>query len=109
MTTAREYSAESLAQGALERVFYRNPRGSHARANLVRSAADAAGVTTAEELTVIAQLVEDGLSSLEARGTIMRDRRSGGPAWLLTPATLTDRPPGADQRTRAEDHLPPPL
>jgi hypothetical protein len=109
MTTAWEYSAESLAQDALERVFYRNQRGSHTRANLVRTAADAAGVTTTEERTSIAQLVEDGLANLEARGTIMRDRRSEGPAWLLTPATLTDRPPGADQRTRADDHLPPPL
>jgi hypothetical protein len=109
MITACEHSAESLAQGALERVFYRNQRGSHALANLLRDGADAAGVTTKEERTAIVQLVEDGLVDLEARGAIMRDRRSESPAWLLTPATLTDRPPGAGQRTRAEDHLPPPL
>ena len=105
MLTAPDYSPESLAQGALERVFARSPRGSHELANLVRDAADAIGARTKEERAAIAELMLEGLAELEARGTIMKDRRAERPAWMLRPASLSETDPSRDPglRTRETD------
>jgi hypothetical protein len=97
-------STETLAQGVLERVFMRNPKGSHSLANAVRDASDALGAQTREERAAVAELLAEGFADLEASGTIMRDLRTAEIAWLLTPANLTDRPPGAGTLTRAEDY-----
>ena len=97
-------SREALAQGALERVFMRNPTGSHTLSNAVRDASDALGAQTREDRTAVAEMLAEGFADFEARGIVMRDRRTEEVAWLLTPANLTDRPPGAGTLTRAEDY-----
>ena len=102
-------SKQSLAEGVLERVFARNPTGAHSLSNAVRDASDACGATTKEERVAIAQMLAAEFEELEARGTIMRDRRSRESAWLLTPPRLADRPPGSGLRTRADDYQLPPL
>jgi hypothetical protein len=97
-------STEDLAQGVLERVFMRNPRGAHMLWNAVRDASDALGAQTKEDRAIVTEMLLEGLTQLEVRGTIMRDRRTDELAWLLTPARLVDRPEGAGALTRAEDY-----
>jgi hypothetical protein len=97
-------STEALAQGVLERVFMRNPTAAHTLSNALRDASDALGVTTKEDRVAVAAMLAEGFAELEARGALMRDRRTEELAWLLTPASLTDRPAGAGTRTRAEDY-----
>lgn len=102
-------SQQSLAEGVLERVFARNPKGAHSLSNAVRDASDACGATTKEERVAIARMLAEEFEELEAQGRIMRDRRTQESAWLLTPARLADRPPGSGSLTRADDHQLPPL
>jgi hypothetical protein len=97
-------STEALAQGVLERVFMRNPKGAHTLSNAVRDASDALGAQTREDRAAVAELLVEGFAELETRGTIMRDRRTQELAWLLAPRTLEERPPGAGTMTRAEDY-----
>lgn len=97
-------STEALAQGVLERVFMRNPKGAHTLSNALRDASDALGAQTREDRAAVAELLVAGFAELETGGTIMRDRRTEELAWLITPANLTDRPPGAGTLTRAEDY-----
>jgi hypothetical protein len=97
-------SREDLAQGVLERVFARNPKGAHTLSNAVRDAGDSLGARTKQERAAIAAALMEGFAELETRGTLMRDRRTDELAWLLTPPKLEDRPPGASALTRAEDY-----
>jgi hypothetical protein len=97
-------STEALAQGVLERVFKRNPRAAHTLSNALRDASDALGVRTKEDRIAVAEMLAEGFAELEARGALMRDRRTQELSWLLTPACLTDRPASAGTRTRAEDY-----
>ena len=97
-------SSDDLAQGVLERVFMRNPRGAHTLSNAVRDANDALGARTKEDRTAVAAMLVEGFAELESRGTIMRDRRAEEFAWLVTPPKLEERPPGAGMLTRAEDY-----
>jgi hypothetical protein len=97
-------STDALAQGVLERVFMRNPRGAHTLSNAVRDASDALGAQTREERAAVAEMLVEGFADLQARGIVMRDRRTTEVAWLLTPAKLEDRPPSAGTMTRAEDY-----
>jgi hypothetical protein len=97
-------STDALAQGVLERVFMRNPKGSHSLSNAVRDASDALGAQTREERAAVAEMLLEGFAELEARGVVMRDRRTQDVAWLVTPPDPTDRPPGAGTLTRAEDY-----
>jgi hypothetical protein len=106
MTTTSGHSVESVAQGVLERVFQRIMTSSHTFANLVCDVTGAARATTGEERDTIVRLLEDGLAELQARGTIMGDRRAAHRAWLLTPPNLTDRPAGASRLTRVDDRVP---
>jgi hypothetical protein len=102
-------SKESLAEGVLERVFARNPKGAHTLSNAVRDASDAVGAATKEARLEVARMLTDEFAELEACGTLMRDRRTQEVAWLLTPARMTERPPGSGLRTRADDYQLPPL
>jgi len=97
-------STDALAQGVLERVFMRNPRGSHTLSNALRDASDALGAQTREDRAAVAEMLVEGFAELETGGIVMRDRRTEDVAWLITPAELTDRPAGAGTLTRAEDY-----
>jgi hypothetical protein len=97
-------SRDDLAQGVLERVFMRNPRGAHTLSNALRDASDALGARTKEDREAVAARLVEGFTALEGRGTIMRDRRTQELAWLLTPPKLEERSPGAGTLTRAEDY-----
>jgi hypothetical protein len=99
-----ETSSEALAQGVLERVFMRNPKGAHTLSNAVRDAGDGLGARTKEDRAAVAALLVEGFAELESRGTIMPDRRTEELAWLLTPPKAEERPAGAGTLTRAEDY-----
>jgi hypothetical protein len=78
---------DTLERGVLQRVFMRNPRGVHTLSNAIADANDALAATTAEQRPAVGPMVAACFATLEARGTFMRDRRTGERRVIRPPDT----------------------
>jgi hypothetical protein len=89
-------SRDDLAQGVLERVFMRNPRGAHTLSNALRDASDALGARTKEDReAVVARLVEGFTASRAGGRSCATDARRSSPGCLRRPSSKSGhRAPG---------------